>query len=119
MSHREFHTKIAGVTHGQDGVHPQHLLRRCKAGQELELVRDPRNKYDKNAIKVCLSSGEQLGWINKELAKELSELIDNGTRVSAEISEVTGGAFSKPDRGCNIIITYEEDEGFLNTTAPT
>jgi hypothetical protein len=110
MSHREFHSKIAGVTHGQGGVNPQQLLKRCRSGQ-LELIRDPRNKYDKNAIKVCLPTGEQLGWINRELTKELSELIDNGTRVSAEISEVTGGTLFKPERGCNIIIAYEEDDG--------
>ena len=54
MSHRIFHAKIAGVTHEQNGVNPQHLLRRCQSGQELELIRDPRNKYDKNAIRACL-----------------------------------------------------------------
>lgn len=110
MSHREFHSKIAGVTHGQSGANPQRLLKKCRSGQ-LELIRDPRNKYDKNAIKVCLPTGEQLGWIIRDLAKELSEFIDNGTRVTAEISEVTGGTLFKPERGCNIIITCEEDGG--------
>ena len=102
---REFHTKLAGVSHEQGGVNPQRLLRKCKSGQQLTLIRDPQNRYDKNAIKVCLPTGEQLGWIGKDVAERLAEDIDKGDSVRAEISEVTGGTFSKPDRGCNVLIT--------------
>jgi len=109
---REFYTKLAGVTHNQEGVNPQLLLRKCRSGQELKLIRDPLNMFDKNAIKVRLSTGEQLGWINKDLAqRSLAEDIDRGTTVEAEISEVTGGTFSKLE-GCNIKITiYATREG--------
>ncbi|MGO9309827.1 MAG: HIRAN domain-containing protein [Spirochaetia bacterium] len=102
---REFYTKLAAVTNKQEGASPQLLLRKCRSGQKLKLVRDPLDMLDKNAIKVCLSTGEQLGWINKDLAQwSLAEDIDRGTTVEAEISEVTGGTFSKLE-GCNIKIT--------------
>jgi hypothetical protein len=103
---REFFSKLAGVTHKYDGVDPQRLLQRCKSGQELKLVRDPDNQYDKNAIKVCLLTGEQLGWIDKDVAaRDLAKEIDRGDRIKVVISDVTGGTQSKPDRGCNIRIT--------------
>ena len=102
----EFYSKIAGVTHKKDGADPQRLLQRCRAGQELKLVRDPQNEYDENAIKVCLPTGDQLGWINKDVAaRNLARDIDRGDRIKVVISEVTGGTRSRPDRGCNIKIT--------------
>jgi hypothetical protein len=103
---REYYSKIAGVTHKYDGVDPQRLLQRCKSGQELKLVREPQNEHDPNAIKICLPTGEQLGWINKDVAeRDLAGEIDRGDRIKVVISEVTGGTSSKPDRGCNIKIT--------------
>ncbi len=102
----EFYSKVAGVTHKQGGVDPQRLLQRCRSGQELRLVRDPENQYDKNAIKVCLPTGEQLGWIDKDVAaRDLAKEIDRGDRIKVVVSQVTGGTRSKPDRGCNIKIT--------------
>ncbi len=115
---REFYTKLAGVrqeqggvSHPKDSMSPQLLLRKCRSGQELKLIREPLDKLDKNAIKVCLSTGEQLGWINKDLTQRgLAEDLDRGTTVEAEISEVTGGAFSKLE-GCNIKVTVYANRG--------
>jgi hypothetical protein len=108
MKMREFYAKIAGVTHGQGDVDPQALLRHCKPGQHLQLIRDPHNQYDKNAIKVCLPTGEQLGWIDKGMAERLAEDIDHGVGVTAAISAVTGGCFlSGKSRGCNIKVRLE------------
>ena len=96
---REFFSKLAGVTHKQDGVDPQRLLQRCRSGQELKLVRDPENQYDKNASKVCLPTGEQLGWLDRDVAaRDLAREIDRGDRIKVVISEVTGGTLSKPAR---------------------
>ncbi len=102
---REFFSKLAGVTHFQEGNDPQKLLKKCKPGQELLLVRDPKNKYDSNAIKVYLKTGEQVGWIGRDLAERLSEQIDSGTNIIVTISEITGGGlFSGQSYGCNIKI---------------
>jgi hypothetical protein len=103
---RQFHSKLAGVTSEADGTHPQKLLARCTPGQRLVLVPDPSNQYDKYAIRVCLDTGEQLGWIGKHLSKDLTHDLKDGLDIEVEISEVTGGGFLlKPTRGCNILIS--------------
>jgi hypothetical protein len=103
---RQFHSKLAGVTSDTDGIDPQELLAKCTPGQRLVLVLDPSNQYDKYAIRVCLDTGEQLGWIGKHLSKDLTHDLKNGLDVEVEISEVTGGgSLLKPTRGCNILIS--------------
>ena len=102
----EFYTKIRGVTHEQKGVDPQRLLRHCRPGQKLMLVREPNNKWDKNAVAICLTTGERLGYISRDIAERLSEDLDRGVKMEAEISELTGGGFfSGKERGCNIKIS--------------
>jgi single-stranded-DNA-specific exonuclease len=102
---REFFSKVAGVTHLQGGIDPQALLKKCKGGQELRLIRDPQNKYDENAIKVCIASGEQIDWIAHDLAERLSEQLDRGENITATIANVSGGGAK--GRGCNIKIRVE------------
>lgn len=107
MSIKSFFSKVAGVTKANpDGTDRQKILKRCKEGDALRLERDPDNPYDKNAIKVCLQSGEQIGWLSKELASNMTALMKGGYQIAAEITDLTGGGFlSKKTRGCNIKIT--------------
>jgi len=36
------------------------------------LIPDPDNPHDENAIQVCRAYGEQLGFLNSELAPEVA-----------------------------------------------
>ena len=66
-------------------------IERLKFGQPLVLVREPENKYDKNAIAVHLGrlDGEALvahhkiGHIPANLAKELAPIMDADTQIKA------------------------------------
>jgi hypothetical protein len=49
----------------------------------LELRRDPCNEHDPNAIAVHAATGEQVGWVPRELAAELAPELDTGSRWSA------------------------------------
>ena len=61
---RVFRTHVAGVTHrNSDGTRRQAIIRKCSIGEKVDLVDEPDNKYDPNAIKVCRKNGEQLGYI--------------------------------------------------------
>jgi hypothetical protein len=51
-----FFTKVAGVTHAGR----QRVIARCSIGERLTLVRDPRNRFDKGAIKVMRLNGSSL-----------------------------------------------------------
>lgn len=82
----EFYTKVVGVSF--EGR--QRFVRQTRVGEALSLVRDPGNPYDRNAIMVINSSGNQLGFLSKDLAASLARNMDSGTRYSATVSSITG-----------------------------
>jgi MFS superfamily sulfate permease-like transporter len=105
----EFYTKVSGVTRqNDDGSDRQQILKRCRDGEKLDLVRDPKNPYDENAIRVCRKNGEQLGFISAETAEQLARKIDSGMKIEAEIANITGGTTDRPTLGCNLKIIFAE-----------
>ncbi|KAG1751540.1 SNF2 family N-terminal domain-containing protein [Suillus paluster] len=48
------------------------------AGEEVRLIREPHNKYDRNAIQVMNIGGTQVGHISKQVAAKLAPLLDRG-----------------------------------------
>lgn len=101
MPHK-FHSKVAGASHYQDAI------KKCKKKEKLKLVREPDNPYDSNAISVWNKAGMQIGHLKKEVAAEIAPVLDNGTWVNVEVSEITGGTADKPTRGCNIHISWAD-----------
>ena len=102
-----FYTKIAGVTfEGRQRVIAD-LNRRgaLNPGVELILRREPTNPYDQYAVAVFAPSGQQLGYLSKDCARQVSINMASGTRYHAFVGAVTGG-----DVGCaygvNIQINY-------------
>ena len=53
---------LSGVNHVHDGSDPQKVINRKLKGQWLTLQADPKNKYDKTAVKV-LYNGQYIGWL--------------------------------------------------------
>jgi ribulose bisphosphate carboxylase small subunit len=101
---RHFFSKVVGVTQNNaDGSWRQMAVGRCQPGEPLRFVADPGNPYDENAIKVLRSSGEQLGYLNKELAEQLNAKTLEGYKYVVAVASVTetlhGGW-----HGCNILI---------------
>ncbi|EIN11511.1 hypothetical protein PUNSTDRAFT_111629 [Punctularia strigosozonata HHB-11173 SS5] len=45
-------------------------------GEQVRLVREPSNKYDRNAIKVCNIAGAQIGHLPRQVAAKLAPLMD-------------------------------------------
>ena len=54
-------------------------------GQRVELVREPSNKHDKNAIKVVGQDGKQAGYIARDEAAALSTILDAGIRAQSTL----------------------------------
>lgn len=69
----------------------------------LELVRDPDNKYDKFAVKVCLN-GKQVGWIPRHKAELFSNLLHKKVKLLAVVNECSPG--SNPAVSVLSITTY-------------
>jgi len=96
------YSKIAGVTHkNADGTDRQKIIKKCKESDVLQLQREPNNQYDEKAIAIYQKK-YQIGYVTKNFSETLSPLMDNGSELFAEISEITGGG--QTDYGCNIKI---------------
>ena len=107
MTRRSFHSKILGVTaKNEDGYSRQRLIKRLRVGTVLKLVRDPGNRNDPYAIEVCTRNGKMLGYLNRNLAEEISPQIDSGSHIVCVVSDLTGGGwFFKRSLGVNIELT--------------
>lgn len=74
---------IAGTSHNNRNGIIHHL--RLVGIQYLMHVRDPKNEYDKNAIKIIARDKTNkcymLGFIPAKIAKEIAPLMDNGYKV--------------------------------------
>lgn len=56
------------------------LIDKLKPNQRIELLREPTNEHDKNAVKVMWGN-RQLGWLPRGLAAAIAPLIDSGVNV--------------------------------------
>lgn len=76
----QFLTELAGfVYYAED-----QRLREIPVSAEVQLERDPGNRFDPSAVKV-LYQGKQIGYIKKVHAQTVSEELAKGKRIRAEI----------------------------------
>lgn len=106
---RTIRTKLYGVSfRNKDGSPRQQLIRQCRAGDRLRLVREPGNPHDPCAVAVQAPDGRQIGYLGGHLAHDIACEMDAGRRVSATISKITGGGgwlFLRRLCGVNIEVT--------------
>ncbi|MCL2680430.1 MAG: single-stranded-DNA-specific exonuclease RecJ [Coriobacteriia bacterium] len=119
-----FHTKLVGVTF--EGR--QELVEKLQPGEALELVRDSANDFDRNAIAVVAPRlrgirGGQLGFLNRDLVRELAPAIDAGTPYTAVVADITGGTAAddseKHSRGVNVLIARADADAAAVVGADT
>jgi single-stranded-DNA-specific exonuclease len=102
-----FHTKIVGVSFEDR----QDVVAGLQVGYELDIVRDPENPKDPNAIAVRYGN-LHLGFIRAAIAKHLAAPIDAGAGYRARVASLTGGG--ERHRGVNIFVWRSS-----NANAPT
>ena len=99
-------SKVVGVTYdNEDGTSRQSILASCRAGEHLRLEHRPVEQ-DQNAVAVLRCNGEQLGYLSRELAEDISVYLDAGARIDATITEITGGEKAKDRLGCNLALAH-------------
>ena len=87
----------------------QSALLWCDPGSSVELVREPDNPHDANAIAVK-SGKDTLGYIAAGEASELAPLLDAGDKPVARIHEIRGCLPEYPSIGCRIALEWEGDQ---------
>ena len=92
-------TKVVGVSF--EGR--QEVLARLQMGDRVWLEMEPTNPFDSNAIKVCRSNGEQIGYLNRHLASSIVPYF-RAYRfpVKGKVSLLTGSAWDGYTLGCVI-----------------
>jgi hypothetical protein len=73
-------------------------------GRELVLRRDAANPHDPNAIAVDTATGEQLGWVPRELAVELAPQLDAGRAWSAVVLREQRASPRDPRTGVTLLL---------------
>ena len=108
----QFYTKIVGVTFAnQDGSDRQEIIEylddllQQTSNVSLQLVREPQNSYDHNAIQVHDSQGRQIGYLSRSVSETLAPMMDNGIEVQCTLSQITGHSLDQ-NFGINIQIFY-------------
>ncbi|WP_288338478.1 HIRAN domain-containing protein [uncultured Sphingomonas sp.] len=61
-------------------------------GESVELVPDPKNKHDSNAIAVISPRGIQLGYVNAERAPYIGSRMSRGEDAEAIFQGMDGGS---------------------------
>lgn len=80
--------------------------------EHLELIHEPDNPYDPNAIKVLLD-GKLVGYIAAKDCKHILDIMDNNLFVSAAC-EVSGGKYKRVNEDYDCIkdkSTYKMETG--------
>lgn len=84
---------LAGVTFGPCQENIKNYACPTELGiDEYELVREPDNPADPNAVRVEIC-GFKFGYIPKEQAQEISSIMDNGQNLAAQFVSVNRSPF--------------------------
>ncbi len=97
-------TSVVGVTF--DG-RQQHIKEINPLSDDLVAVREPENKYDKNAIHIYIegkNGRKSCGYINRFLAKELAPQMDAGKQLSILNYFIRGAGKKESPHG--VLIEY-------------
>ena len=82
-------------------------------GYELDLVPEPENKFDPNAVAICWSDREadksvQIGYVPKKYSAEVSAAISFGLEAECIVNKLN--AAGKPWEQVEVLIQMEDFE---------
>jgi single-stranded-DNA-specific exonuclease len=81
-------TRVVGVSF----ENRQKVVELLTQREQVFLVRQPENSFDPNAIKVVRWDRQQVGFLNRELAKILAPRMDKSGRfIKAAVTRLLGG----------------------------
>lgn len=102
--------RAAGTTFGNRQERLKFLQQFRQEELAVTLERERGNKFDSNAIQVVIhilpmSRRTVIGYVPKELARELSKVIDIGIQAKAVLKQIIGGYSYKESLGALVEIS--------------
>lgn len=91
-----------------DGTSWQQIIKQCRVGETVTLLREPSNRYDGNAVAVLTRHG-QIGYVARDDAEEVARRLDWGEQPECMIARILGGTRDKPNLGVVITVSWLED----------
>ena len=89
-------TKLAGVTFGECQQNIQLFGNAPELGVgEYELLREPKNPHDQNAVRVCFGNFS-LGYLPENIAKTVAPEMDAGTNLVAKFVSLNRSSYHDP-----------------------
>ena len=64
------------------------VVSNISAGDRLRLFREPKNEYDKNAIRIEDENSHALGYVPKDIAKKLAPAMDAGASLWGKVIDI-------------------------------
>ena len=81
-----FETSVKGISY----ENRREVAKNAKIGQIVRIVREYKNKFDHNAIKVLLGN-EELGFVERDLAQLIAPDVDCGLSLKGTITRIVSG----------------------------
>jgi len=78
-------------------------------GDILEMRREPENPYDPNAV-ALLFRGEQVGYIPREIARQIAPLMDEGQKFTAIVKAIYKANPSPGASKIPVVDIFKEEE---------
>jgi hypothetical protein len=96
---RVISSRVVGVTFNGR----QEIVALLRMGDRVWLEMERDNRFDPNAIKVCRSNGEQIGYLNRHLAASIHPYFTAyGHPIRGRVSLLTGSRWDGYTLGCVI-----------------
>jgi len=89
----EFDFMVAGVSY--EGRH-RLITRHLNAGDRVELLQEPNNRHDENAVAVILTNGKKIGYVPRNDSVDVSDCIDMHPYYVATVKKIIGIRFPVP-----------------------
>ncbi|SFR99381.1 HIRAN domain-containing protein [Sphingomonas jatrophae] len=103
---------VVGANHANaDGGNRRFEILLCVPGEAVDLVSEPKNPADPNAIAVFSCRGVQIGYLTADRAPWIGGMLRNGRPVAAIFQTAT-------PRGAAIRVGFDGDEPLLPPVAP-
>ena len=99
------YTKIVGVTHrNPNGSDRQILIQKCSLLDRLDLDHEQDNPHDPNAVRVLRGTGEQLGYLQAEVAADIVSKSERGYRFEVFITDISGDEQNGQSLGVKLLV---------------
>ncbi len=89
----DFDFMVVGVSY--EGRH-RLIERHLNVGDRVELLQEPNNRHDENAVAVILTNGKKIGYVPRSDSVDVSDCIDMYRYYVATVKKIIGIRFPVP-----------------------